>query len=110
MVTRHELRDIENQKLEKITIDDDKVIHGGFENQVTWSVTEMPALLDLRDGQPNGQFVKYEAKIKIDPQENEIYGAKNMKVVNLANAGAVPSDEYKDGDLHTGTVSGKMNQ
>ena len=108
-MTIHKLTNIESQKLE-ITIDDEKLINGGFKNQLSWSVTGMPALLDLRDGQPNGQFVEYEAKIKFDPKNNEIYGARNMKAFILDNTGAVPSDEYKDGDEHTATVSGKINQ
>ena len=108
-MTIHKLTNIESHKLD-ITLDE-KLISGGFKNQLSWSVTGIPALLDLQDGQPSGEFVEYKAKIKFDPKNNEIYGARNMKAFILDNTGAVPSDEYKDGDLHTATVSfGKIKQ
>jgi len=107
-MTTHKLTNIESQKLE-ITLDDEK-LGGGFKNQLTWSVTGMPALLYLRDGQPSGQFVEYKVKIKFDLKNNDIYGTRYMKAFILDNTGAVPSDEFKDGDLHTATVSGKINQ
>ena len=112
MTTTHQLRNIESQKVEEINFEDETPsIAGGFKNNFVWSVTGMlEDGINLQNGRPNGQFVEYRAQFKIDPKENKVYGAKNMKVFNLANAGADPSDEYNDGDLHKGTVTGKSHQ
>ena len=109
--TEHRLKDIKSQKVKKINFEDGTPsINGGYKNEFKWSVTGMLALINLRHGQLNGEIVEYRAKIKIDAKKNKIYGARNMKVFNLANAaaGGDPSDEYIDGDVHTGTVSGKI--
>ena len=111
MVTRHILRKIKSKKVKKIDFEDGKPsITGGYKNEFDWSVNGMLRLLNLQNGQLNGRIVDYRVKIKIDPNQNEIYGARHMKVFNLANAaaGGDPSDEYIDGDVHTGTVSGKI--
>ena len=97
--------------MKKINFEDGKPsITGGYKNEFQWRVTGMLRLLNLQNGQVNGRIVEYKAKIKIDPKQNEIYGARHMKVFNLANAaaGGDPSDEYIDGDVHTGTVTGKI--
>ena len=106
----HKLSNIESQKL-KLNLEDGTVIEEGYKNRLEWLLTEMPAVLNLNDGQPNGQFIEYKAKIKIDPKKINIYGARHMKVFNLANGPIYdPSDKYTDGDLHTATVTGELYQ
>ena len=109
--TEHRLKDIKSQKVKKINFEDGTPsINGGYKNEFKWSVTGMLALINLRHGQLNGEIVLYRAKIKIDPKKNKVYGARHMKVFNRANVGedGDPSDEYIDGVVHTGTVTGKI--
>ena len=112
MTTTHQLRNIESQKVEEISFEDETPsIPGGFKNNFDWLVTGMLENgINLQNGRLNGQVVEYEAQFKIEPKKNQIYGAKHMKVFNLANAGADPSDEYNDGDVHKGIVTGKSHQ
>lgn len=108
-MTTHKLRNIKSEKVKEINFKDETPsITGGFKNEFDWLVTGMVALMDLRNGQPNGQFIEYKATFKID--ENEIYGARHMKVFNLANTGADPSDELTDGIRHKGVVTGEIYQ
>ena len=109
--TEHRLTNIKTQKVKEINFEDGTPsINGGYKNEFKWSVTGMLALINLRHGQLNGEIVLYRAKIKIDPKKNKVYGARHMKVSNRANVGedGDPSDEYIDGDDHTGTVTGKI--
>ena len=107
----HTLRNIKYEKVEAIHFEDETpTVTGGFANRFDWLLTGMLALINMGNGQPNGQLVENKAQFKIEPEKNKIYGAKHMKVFNLANAGANPSDEYNDGDVHKGTITGKSHQ
>ena len=80
-------------------------ITGGCINRVEWTITGMRPGFDSND-QPNGEFVSFEAKLNLDPKKNVIYGVRELQVCVLTNNGAVRSDQFKDGDLHSATVTG----
>ena len=115
-MTRYSLRNIKSKKVKEINFEDGTPSTGGYKNEFNWLITGMLALINLRHGQLNGEIVEYKATVKIAATKNKIYGTRHMKVFNLANQGQVidqglvadPSDQYNDGVVHTGTVTGKI--
>ena len=99
-------RKISCDKLKQIMLADGQVIAGGARSRLIVTVNEMLEGVN-QQGQPNGQFVEYKAKWKID--KNKIYAVRDLTFKNPANTGEVDTEEYQHGDNHTGTVTGKFD-
>ena len=113
MVAKHKLKNIQCQKVKKtnfeLTYEKIPSITGGYINRIVWAINGMQPGFDL-NGQLNGQFVEFKASLKIDPEKIPIYGVRGMEASILTNTGAVPSEDFKDGDFHSATVTGKISQ
>ena len=90
--------------LQRITLEDDNVINGGTKCSFKVKVTEMLRGVE-QNGIPNGQVAEYRAQMKI--AENEIYAVRDLTIKNMDNTGNVGSEEYDDGERHTGSVKSK---
>ena len=115
MVAIHKLTKIQSQKVKKTNFElpYEKIssISGGFINQFHWDINGMRPGFDL-NGQLNGQFVEFKASLKIDPEKIPIYGVRGMKasILTNTNTGAVPSENFEDGDFHSAFVTGEISQ
>jgi len=87
--------------LKEITLEDGSVINGGTKCSFKIIVTGMLGGVE-QGGLPNGEFAPYKAKFKIE--RNSIYGVRDLTIKNCTNVGNVDSEEYQDGEDHTGTV------
>ena len=90
--------------LRLITLGDGNVIDGGTKCWFKVKVTGMLRGVE-QDGVPNGQVANYLAQLKI--AENEIYAVRDLTIKNMDNTGNVGSEEYDDGERHTGSVKSK---